>query len=72
MNAAGLRMRYRVPAKRGMRVVIDGEPGRIVSFRGQYLGVRLDHTPNRTVRAHPRWRVTYLDDAGNVLMEADE
>lgn len=40
----------------GDRVIVDGRPGRIVSFPGQYLGVRLDGD-RHVSRAHPTWRV---------------
>lgn len=64
MTAEYVRRTYGVPAKRGGRVTVDGQPGRIVSFPGAHLGVRLDAQPNRTVRAHPTWRVTYHPGAG--------
>jgi hypothetical protein len=32
-------------------------PGVIVSFHGQYLGVRFDDNPKVTRPAHPTWRV---------------
>ena len=58
MTAEYVRRYYGVPAKRGMRVTVDGKPGVIVSFPNQYLGVRLDGE-RRTVRCHPTWRVDY-------------
>lgn len=51
-----MRRYYGVAFKRGERVFIDGRPGQIVSFPGQYLGVRLDGE-KCTSRAHPTWRV---------------
>lgn len=57
MSARYVRDLYRVDYKRGDRVTVDGKPGRIVSFPGQYLGIRFDHEPRTTVRAHPTWRV---------------
>lgn len=56
MSAAYVRAAYRVDYKRGDRVTVDGKPGRIVSFPGQYLGVRFDGE-TRTSRCHPTWRV---------------
>jgi hypothetical protein len=58
MSASYVRDYYRVPAKRGMRVTVDGKPGVIVSFPDQYLGVRFDGE-KRTIRCHPTWRVNY-------------
>lgn len=56
MSAEYVRTAYGVDYKRGQRVTIDGKPGVIASFPGQYLGVRLDGE-KRTSRAHPAWRV---------------
>lgn len=56
MSAAYVRAYYGVDYKVGDRITVDGMPGVIVSFPGQYIGVRLDgnrHTSN----AHPTWRV---------------
>ena len=64
MSAKYVREHYFVPAKRGMRVEVDGKPGTIVSFPGQYLGVRFDGGPSFTVRCHPTWRVVYFTDTG--------
>lgn len=48
-----------VPAKRGMRVVVDGKPGRITSARGMYIFVRFDEGPRWSLPCHPTWRVKY-------------
>lgn len=64
MSAAYVRSYYGVPAKRGMRVTVDGRPGVIVSFPGASLGVRLDGQ-RHTIPAHPTWRVTYHVAPGN-------
>jgi hypothetical protein len=56
MTAAYVRAYYGVSFKRGDRVTIDGRPGVIVSFPGQYLGVRFDGD-RHTSRCHPTWRV---------------
>jgi hypothetical protein len=58
MTAEYVRGYYRVPAKRGMRIVADGKPGTIVGFDGAHLRVRLDgekHIGNW----HPTWRIEY-------------
>ena len=56
MSAAYVRAYYRVDYKRGDRVSVDGRRGVIVTFPGQYLGVRFDGE-RRTARCHPTWRV---------------
>jgi len=56
MTADYVRRAYGVTHKRGDRVTVDGRPGVVVSFPGQYLGVRFDGE-RRTSRAHPTWRV---------------
>lgn len=58
MSAEYVRAYYGVPAKRGMRIVADGKPGKIVGFDGAHLRVRLDgetHIGNW----HPTWRIEY-------------
>lgn len=61
MSAAYARQYYKVPAKRGMRVVMDGKPGRITSFPGAYVNVRFDDA-KFSVPCHPTWRMTYLEE----------
>jgi hypothetical protein len=53
-----VRRYYRVPAHVDGRIVLDGRPGVIVGFDGQYLVVRFDDSP-AVRRAHPTWRVDY-------------
>ena len=57
MSAEYVRRYYGVDYKRGDRVTVDGMPGAIVSFPGQYLGVRFDEAPKVTHLVHPTWRV---------------
>jgi len=59
MTAGYVRGYYGVPAKRGMRVTVEGRPGVIVSFPGQYIGVRFDGE-KFTSKCHPTWEVQYL------------
>lgn len=58
MSAEYVRNYYKVPAKRGMRIVADGKPGKIVGFDGQYLRVRLDGE-KRIGSWHPTWNIDY-------------
>lgn len=60
---------YRVPAKRGGRVIGHYGPGRITGFTGQYLRVRFDRTLDARYSeiCHPTWCMRYLDDDGNVI-----
>lgn len=60
MSAAYVRNYYGVNYKRGDRVAVDGRPGTIVSFPGQYLGVRFDDG-GPTARCHPTWRVEQFE-----------
>jgi len=57
MSAAYVRDYYGVDYKVGERLVVDGQAGLLVSFPGQYLGIRFDHSPKLTIPAHPTWRV---------------
>lgn len=59
MSAEHVRAFYAVPAKRGGRVIFDGQPGTITGFAGPYLRVRLDGE-RQSVPIHPTWRVQYL------------
>lgn len=57
-----IRSHYLVPAKRGGRIIFDGNPGRICSVAGGHLVIHLDGTPeSRRFRVHPGWRMEYLD-----------
>jgi hypothetical protein len=66
MNQAEyVRTTYGVPAKRGMRVTVDGVPGVITSFRDGKIRVRFDGR-RHSVPAHPTWRADY--DPGDLTM----
>lgn len=75
MNGAmqWIRDHYPVPAKRGMRVECDGQPGRIMSAANGHLVLWMYNTkPSHRVRAHPCWRMVYFDDEGNILVDTWE
>jgi hypothetical protein len=58
MSASYVRRYYGVDYKVGERLVVDGRAGVLVSFPGQYLGVRFDGAKRRHVSlCHPTWRV---------------
>lgn len=59
-----IRQLYSVPAKRGMRIRVDGRPGRITGARAgtMHLWVRFDGD-NHSTPAHPTWRVDYSPEA---------
>lgn len=63
-HMADLRADRNVPARRGMRVVVDGSPGQITSARGGFLWVRFDAGPRRSLPCHPTWRVEYIVPKG--------
>lgn len=58
MSAEYVRARYGVDFKRGDRVTVDVKPGVVVSFPGQYVGVRRDGEQH-TVHCHPTWRLEH-------------
>lgn len=61
MSMASIRKFYGIPAKRGMRIIYDGQPCTITgSTRGpMYLRVRFDDEPKKTYPIHPTWEVEY-------------
>lgn len=61
MSAVYVRAYYGLDYKVGDRLSVDGKPGTLVSFPGQYLGIRLDGEKH-TSRAHPTWRVERLKE----------
>ena len=58
MTMQYIRKAYDVPAKRGMRVTVNGQPGTIAGSDGQYIKVRYDGD-KFTRRCHPTWHVEY-------------
>lgn len=54
-----IRRQYKVPARRGGRVLFKGQPGVITSARGCYIRVRLDGE-KRSGIYHPTWEMVYL------------
>ena len=64
MSMAYIREFYKVPAKRGGRVLVNGWAGTIVGAAGQYLKVRLDGS-RVARRYHPTWRVKYFSTPNN-------
>lgn len=59
MTAEYIRRTYGVPAKRGVRVRVDGHAG-VVTSCGHYIRVRFDGE-RRPRPCHPTWQVEYLD-----------
>jgi hypothetical protein len=70
VTAVYVRAHYKVPAKRGMRVVADGKPGVITGFAGARLRIRLDGEKYSGIW-HPTWRIDYLTDNGVYATEDD-
>jgi hypothetical protein len=63
MSMRYIRDYYGVPAKRGIRVVADGNRGVIRGARGQHLRLRLDGD-QRLTTWHPTWQMIYLQRKG--------
>lgn len=62
---------YKVPAKRGMRVKVNGKMGTITCGSCQYIRVRFDGE-KISFFCHPTWEVVYYDKDGKVLMNTCE
>ncbi len=60
MSMQRIREYYNVPARRGMRITMDGQPGVIVASdpTSMHLRVRFDGQ-RHSLRVHPTWRVEY-------------
>lgn len=58
-----VRRAYGVPAKRGLRVTVDGRGGVITRGNGGYIMVRFDGDTHSRA-CHPTWRVDYSVGAG--------
>lgn len=54
-----IRLKYRVPAKRGARIKYSGIPGKITGSDGGYLLIKLDGE-KKSKRFHPTWNIEYL------------
>jgi hypothetical protein len=63
VSMAWIRQYYGVPAKRGGRILFEGQPGVITSARGAGLRVRMDGE-KRSIPIHPVWEVVYLAKDG--------
>ena len=59
MGMRYIREYYKVPAKRGMNVVAQGEKGVIVGAKGQYLRVRIEGE-KKVLSFHPTWKMEYI------------
>ena len=61
MSAAYVRSYYKVDYKRGDRLTLHDltgpRHGTLVSFPGQYLGIRFDGE-KRVSRCHPTWKIS--------------
>ena len=63
MSMKNIRDTYKVPAKRGMHVMANGEYGKILSARGAHLKVKIDRR-KRPKLYHPTWHMVYYTDEG--------
>lgn len=58
-----IRVKYNVPAKRGMKVIAYGEPGIITGSKGYYVRIRIDGT-KRSMPYHPVCGIEYILNGG--------
>ena len=56
MSMEYIRKTYKVPAKRGMKILFRGKPAEIVGASGPHLRIKLD---GMIVPIHPTWEVEY-------------
>jgi hypothetical protein len=64
MSLEYIRKTYQVPAKRGVHVIANGQPGVITGARGAHLRVRVEGT--KKIRFyHPAWEMQYLPETRN-------
>jgi hypothetical protein len=71
VGMAEIREAYDVPAKKCMRVTVDGRYGVIVGTTGDQIRVRFADSP-ASVPCHPRWRVVYhVPFTGDVATDMD-
>ncbi len=69
MSMADVRYWRNLPfLKRGMRVEVDGQPGRITSTYGHNLRIRFDGW-EFPMNSHPRWEIVYFTADGSVLAD---
>lgn len=59
MSMEYIRMYYKVPAKRGQKVVANGVLGIITGSRGAHLKIRLEGQKSSSLY-HPTWEMQYL------------
>lgn len=64
MSFEYVRSEYKVPAKRGMLVTVDGQAGVITSGKGGYIMVRFNGSKH-PLPCHPTWRVVYHTSEGD-------
>lgn len=69
VTAEYVRSYYKVPAKRGMNVTVNGNLGVITGYHNQYLTVRFVAVPDVLHYCHPTWRITYHTPHGPVSYE---
>lgn len=61
-----VRTHYRVPARRGLRVVGDGKPGVITGADGAHILIRLDGE-KLSLPWHPTWHMRYIGATGATI-----
>jgi hypothetical protein len=54
-----IRDRYKVPAKRGMKVAAQGERGIIIGSKNGYLRIQIEGR-KKNLLFHPTWEMKYF------------
>lgn len=55
-----IRKKYKIPVKRGMKVIAQGRNGIIVGAKNGYLRIRIESKKNIS-SFHPTWEIEYLE-----------
>ena len=66
MSMKYIRKAYKVPAKRGGKILFNGNSGIIVGSKNHYLRVKLDGMKH-ICSLHPTWDVEYIIEPVNSL-----
>jgi len=63
MSLKYIRTHYGVPAKKGMKVIFNGQSGHITGAKGAHLRIRFEEEKDRRT-FHPTWEMWYVTESG--------